>query len=311
MTRHQQEFPGSRPIGHFPSPVATMAGAAALGLCRELRTRPVRNRPRTSRRGQAEHKPVATSLASARPPRLAHSPCATSCRNCRPSPCTRLSRARSTTTAPPHPRLRQASRLSASRRPGMGGRHGTHADGSHVHCHPINGLGTRLCPCGIATATPQTFTVASRPRRNRPSLKFPARHEGRVRAANQPESTGFRAGIRSRGVTQPISHVYLPVSLTAPAPSGSPGTTRLCRGCSRPPRRPADQAASCFTPPLRRQGDRGLPPPFGPNSASWRTFLAYTFPSRSPRPAHPAVLNRRDFVEAAPALTTDPWLSAR
>src|SRR5712692_6960584 len=50
---------------------------------------------------------------------------------------------------------------------------GTHAGGSHVHCHPINGLGTRLYPCGIATATPQTFTVASRPRRNRPSLKFP------------------------------------------------------------------------------------------------------------------------------------------
>ena len=129
-----------------------------------------------------------------------------------------------------------------------------------------------------------------------------------MRAANQPESTGFRAGIRSRGVTQPISHVYLPVSLTAPAPSGSPGTTRLCRGCSRPPRRPADQAASCFTPPLRRQGDRGLPPPFGPNSASWRTFLAYTFPSRSPRPAHPAVPGRRDFVEAAPTLPGDPRL---
>src|SRR6266567_6580131 len=35
-------------------------------------------------------------------------------------------------------------------------------------------------------------------------------------------------------------------------------------------------------------------------------FLAYTFPSRSPRPAHPAVLNRRDFVEAAPALPGDP-----
>jgi len=37
-------------------------------------------------------------------------------------------------------------------------------------------------------------------------------------------------------------------------------------------------------------------------------FLAYTFPSCSPRPVHPAVLNRRDFVEAAPALPTDPWL---
>ena len=167
----------------------------------------------------------------------------------------------------------------------MGGRHGTHADGSHVHCHPINGLGTRLCPCGIATATPQTFTVASRPRRNRPSLKFPARHEGRVRAANQPKSAGFRAGIRSRGVTKPISHVYLPVSLTAPAPSGSPGTTQLCRGCSRPPRRPADQAASCFTPPLRRQGDRGLPPPFGPTAP--RGARSSRIPSRLAHRARP------------------------
>src|SRR5208282_1096834 len=34
--------------------------------------------------------------------------------------------------------------------------------------------------------------------------------------------------------------------------------------------------------------------------------LAYTFPSRSPRPAHPAVPGRHDFVEAAPALPGDP-----
>jgi putative transposase len=58
-----------------------MAGTTALGLSRELRTQPVRNRPRTSRRGQVEHKPVAMSPASARPPRQAHSQRATSCRN--------------------------------------------------------------------------------------------------------------------------------------------------------------------------------------------------------------------------------------
>ena len=68
------------PFRSFPSPVAAMAGAAVLGLFRELRTQPVRNRSRTSRRGQVEHKPVAISPASARPPRLAHSPRATSCR---------------------------------------------------------------------------------------------------------------------------------------------------------------------------------------------------------------------------------------
>jgi hypothetical protein len=31
---------------------------------------------------------------------------------------------------------------------------GLHADGSHVHCRPVDGLGIRLCPCGIVTATP-------------------------------------------------------------------------------------------------------------------------------------------------------------
>jgi hypothetical protein len=34
---------------------------------------------------------------------------------------------------------------------------GACAGGSHVHCCPVDGLGTRLCPCGIATATPQAI----------------------------------------------------------------------------------------------------------------------------------------------------------
>src|SRR6266699_2536944 len=38
--------------------------------------------------------------------------------------------------------------------PGRGPECGTHADGSHVPCSPVDGLGTRLFPCGIVTATP-------------------------------------------------------------------------------------------------------------------------------------------------------------
>jgi hypothetical protein len=30
---------------------------------------------------------------------------------------------------------------------------------------PFDGVGAQLCPCNIATATPQAFTVASRPAR--------------------------------------------------------------------------------------------------------------------------------------------------
>jgi hypothetical protein len=55
----------------------------------------------------------------------------------------------------------------------------------------------------------------------------------------------------------PISLVDLPVSLTGPDPSGSARPSRLRRGCSHPPRQPADQAASSFIPPLRRQ-DHGV-----------------------------------------------------
>jgi len=58
-----------------------MVGTAALGFSRRLRTRPIRNRPRTLRWGQVEHQPVATSSTSAEPPRRAHSPRGTSCRN--------------------------------------------------------------------------------------------------------------------------------------------------------------------------------------------------------------------------------------
>jgi hypothetical protein len=35
--------------------------------------------------------------------------------------------------------------------------------GSHVHSLPFDGVGAQLCPCGLATATPQAFTVASLP----------------------------------------------------------------------------------------------------------------------------------------------------
>jgi hypothetical protein len=113
---------------------------------------------------------------------------------------------------------------------------------------------------GLPSQAGQTRTGVPRPVMRR-----------RVRAADQPESTGFRAGGTLRGATAPVPRVYLPASLTAPGPSGSTGPARLCQGCSRPPRRPPGRAALSFTPPLRRQGDGGLSPPSENSSASRRT----------------------------------------
>ena len=60
--------------------------------------------------------------------------------------------------------------------------------------------------------------------------------------------------------------------LAGPGPSGSTGPSRRCRGCSRPPRRSPDQAASSFTKPLRRPGGGALPSPH-----------EYTAPRGAPR----------------------------
>jgi len=117
-------------------------------------------------------------------------------------------------------------------------RRGTHADGSHVHCCPVNGLGTRLYPAASPRLLPQAIHRGLRTQALNTCPEFPARHEGQVRTAIQPESTGLELARGSRGVTTPVPRVYLP--------------------------------------------------------------------SRSPRPAHPAVPSRRDFVEAAPVSPVTP-----
>jgi hypothetical protein len=90
--------------------------------------------------------------------------------------------------------------------------------------------------------------------------KVPRPPRRRVRTATSPDPPGSsRWAVKGRQT--PVSRVYLLVSLTGPAPSGSTGTPRRCQGCSHPHRRLPDQAALSFTPPLRRQGVEGLSPP--------------------------------------------------
>ncbi len=88
----------------------------------------------------------------------------------------------------------------------------------------------------------------------------------------------IRAGKPSRGVTTPVSLVYLPVSLTGPGPSGSAEPARLCRGCSRPSRRPPGRAASSFIPPLRRRHNGRSFTSIRNTRASWRSYDRPTAP---------------------------------
>jgi hypothetical protein len=67
---------------------------------------------------------------------------------------------------------------------------------SHVHRVPVVGVAAQLCPCGIATSTPQTFLVASPP----PSShdKGVTRHR-RMCTADRPLSTRFEPAYLLRG----------------------------------------------------------------------------------------------------------------
>jgi hypothetical protein len=77
----------------------------------------------------------------------------------------------------------------------------------------------------------------------------------------RPVSTRFEPVHVIKDVTTPVPRVLLSATLAGPAPSGSTGTSRLCQGCSRPPRHHPDQAALSFTALLRQDGGEGLSPP--------------------------------------------------
>ena len=135
----------------------------------------------------------------------------------------------------------------------------------------LDGGGARLCPCGLATPTPQHFTVAfAGPPRAGP--KFPPLPAGQseVRAAPDPKPPGLsRYGFEGRFT--PVPRVLLSITLAGPAPSGSTGTPRRCQDCSHPPQHLPGQAVLSFTVLLRQDQRRRSLTPARINSASRRT----------------------------------------
>ena len=161
---------------------------------------------------------------------------------CRPSPCGRLSRPRTTTAAPPRPGATSGRRTCPPPTWPARGAGGVRAVPTFA-ARSIDGRGVRLCPCGLATPTPQTFGAASRPA----TLTGPGvtRHPGGLPGVHRDPAHIRQVGaggILERRST-PVPHVHRPVLLAGPRPSGSAGPPRRCRGCLPPS--PASPGSGC------------------------------------------------------------------
>ena len=108
-----------------------------------------------------------------------------------PSPCTRLSRARTTTDPPPHFAGIDRQQVFPAVVPG------TDEVVPTFTLEPLGGVGVQLCPCYLATATPQSFTVASRLATSTDPGVAQLAKAGRVRVATQPRSVRFELVVSS------------------------------------------------------------------------------------------------------------------
>src|SRR5829696_6068948 len=124
-------------------------------------------------------------------------------------------------------------------------------DGSHVHRRPIDGGGAQLCPCSLATSTPQTFLMASAPA---------TKYQPRSRHPTGDGAHCVSAHIRQVGADASLKGVRPLVRSRCTFPSRLPNPGRLAV-----PARPVvvgaaptrtlrfqGQAAPSFTDPLRR-----------------------------------------------------------
>ena len=109
---------------------------------------------------------------------------------------------------------------------------------------PFDRVGAQLCPCNIATATPQAFTVASRVGDiNRPKSSPPSIARW-VYVAARPRSARFEPLGLLRSFRSLVPRVRLSVLLAGPGPSGGASPSRRCQGCF-PPSPPVPEGSGC------------------------------------------------------------------
>ena len=139
-------------------------------------------------------------------------------------------------------------------------RGGRPRDGSHVHHVPLDGVGAQLCPCSLATSTPQAFLVASSSAaRNRLRSRRPRYRQRAACTAARPISTRLEPVSTLKGV-QPLVHsrYAFPSCLPDPSRLAVPTRPAVVRAASHPSLRFQGQAALSFT-GLLRQAERRSP----------------------------------------------------
>ena len=125
----------------------------------------------------------------------------------------------------------------------------------------------------------------------------------------RPVSARFEPVSALKGVTTPVPRVLLSVTLAGPAPSGSTRTSRLCQGCSRPPRHHPDQAAPSFSDLLRQAAGEGLSPPLGHTAPHGADDQALKNPFE-PLPrllSHTLSTARLPYADCPDRLVTERW----
>jgi hypothetical protein len=118
-----------------------------------------------------------------------------------------------------------------------------------------------------------------------PEVPAASVHSGTHRA--RPVSARFEPVSQLKDVKRRFLAYSFPPRSPDPHHLAVLGPSRLCQGCSRPPRRYTDQAAPSYSDPLRQAAGEGLSPPLEPHRLTAQTESA-TEPLAEIDPAPPA-----------------------
>ena len=192
-----------------------------------------------------------------------------------------------TSGPPPHPTGNSRQRTSPADRRNTD-RRGTRGMVPTFTFQPFDRVGVQLCPPNLATACPQTFTVASRPATSTGQRVPHTTSAVRVCVAPRPRSARFEPLGLLRSFRTLVPHVHLSVSLAGPGPSGSTDPSRRCQGCF-PPKPPVPEDSGCPQLHVPATTDTRRWPPTTARlvSASWRSMSPTQATSGAEAPKSP------------------------